>query len=304
MRSRGSRWGVGVWAALALALAEAAAGQSYDEMLDQMGRPFDPVRIAGDLYYVGTRDVTAFLWTGPEGHILLDGGFPENAPMIRANIEALGFRLDDVRVLLNSHAHFDHAGGLAQLKAWSGARMVASEGDRARLEAGGRGDPIIGDDGLFPAVAVDEVIADRGEVRLGDRVMTAHVTAGHTPGCTTWHARVPDGDRVLDVVFVCSLTVLPGVRLTGPEATWPGIDRDFERSFERLDSLPVDVFLASHGSFFGLEAKAELVWGGATPDNPFIDPDRYRRYLERARARFDERLTAERGPGERGPGER
>lgn len=290
----GWRMGVGVLAAMAI--AQAAAGQSYDEMLEQMGRPFEPFRVAGDLYYVGTHEVTAFLWTGPEGHILLDGGFPENAPMVRANIEALGFRVEDVRVLLNSHAHFDHAGGLAQLKTWSGARMLASEGDVAVLEAGGRGDPLLGDEGPFPAVAVDEVIADRGEVRLGDRVMTAHLTAGHTRGCTTWHARVPDGDRTLDVVFVCSLTVLPGVRLTGPGATWPDIDRDFERALERLEALPVDVFLASHGSFFGLAAKAEQVRADAA-ENPFIDPDRYRRYLDRARARFDEVLAAERGAG-------
>jgi metallo-beta-lactamase class B len=123
------------------------------------------------------------------------------------------------------------------------------------------------------------------------------VTAGHTPGCTTWSARVPDGERTLDVVFVCSVTVLPGVRLTGADATWPGVERDFERSFEHLQSLPVDVFLAAHGSFFGLEDKARAVRDGPAV-NPFIDPDRYRRYIERGRARFEERLAAERPSNE------
>lgn len=290
-----TRWG-SVLLAAAL-LAEPMAAQSYEEMLEQMGGPFEPLRIVGELYYVGTHDVTAFLWAGPEGHILLDGGFPENAAMIRANIEALGFRVEDVRVLVNSHAHFDHAGGLAALKAWSGARLVASAGDAPLLEAGGLGDPVIGDGGAFPAVEVDEIVADRGEVRLGRRVLTAHMTAGHTPGCTTWSARVPDGERMLDVVFVCSVTVLPGVRLTGADATWSGIDGDFERTFDRLRSLPVDVFLAAHGSFFGLEEKARAVRDGVTV-NPFIDPDRYRRYIERGYARFVERLAAERPPNE------
>lgn len=284
---------------VALLIGTPVAGQSYEEMLEAMGRPFEPFTIVGDLHYVGTHEVTAFLWTGPEGHVLIDGGFSENAAMIRDNIEALGFRIEDVRVLLNSHAHFDHAGGLAALKEWAGAEMVASERDRPMLEAGGRGDPLLGgDDGAFPPVAVDRVVADGEEVRVGPLALTARVTAGHTPGCTTWTARVPDENgRELDVVFACSVSVLEPHRLTGEDASWPGVADDFRHTFERLESLPVDVFLASHGSFFGLADKAAAVRSGATDPNPFIDPDRYARWLERGRARFEERLAAERGGG-------
>jgi metallo-beta-lactamase class B len=289
-------FGATVWLVLAgLAAAAPAGAQALPtraEMHAAMGGPFEPLRIAGNLWYVGASDVTAFLLTGPEGHVLLDGGFPENAPMIRANVEALGFRIEDVRLIVNSHAHFDHAGGLAELEAWSGARVAASAGDAGLLERGGVGDPVLGD-ATFPPVTVDEIVADGDTVRVGPVALTARVTAGHTPGCTTWTTRVRDGERELDVVFVCSVTVLPGVRL-GDDPTWPGIADDFRRSFEVLEALPVDVFLASHGSFFGLAEKAARARAGAGAD-AFIDPERYRSWLARGRARFEERLAAERG---------
>lgn len=281
---------------LAVALLAVAAGPAPgqdSEAWREMNRPVEPFRIAGPLYYVGASDVTAFLVTTPRGHVLIDGGFAETAPLIRDAIAALGFDVRDVRVLLNSHAHLDHAGGLAALRAWSGAEVVASRADAPLLERGGLGDDVLGDGAPFPAVPVDRRIDDGDTVELGDVVLTARVTPGHTRGCTSWDLTVPDGDRRLRVVAVCSLTILPGARLTGPEATYPGIAADFARSIDALAALPADVFLASHGSFFGLDAKRAAL--AADPSrNPFVDPGRYARYLARARERLDERLAAER----------
>lgn len=284
---------VAVVAAVALGAGARPALAQWDP--GAANRPIPPFRIAGNLYYVGAVDIAAYLITTPEGHIVIDGGLPETAPMILEGIRTLGYRPEDVRILLNSHAHFDHAGGLAALKDATGARVWIHERDADQVERGGLGDPVLGDTGPFPAVGVDERFRDGAVVRLGGMELTAHLTAGHTRGCTSWSFAVEDGGRRLDAVIVCSVTVLPGVRLAG-EPSWPGIADDYAASFRRLEGLPVDLFLASHGTFFGLEAKAEALRGGAAP-NPFIDPERYRRYLERGRRAFEERLTAERGGG-------
>ena len=229
----------------------------------------------------------------PRGHVLIDGGFPETAAIIRDSIIKLGFRLEDVKILLNSHAHFDHSGGLAELKEATGARLLASAGDAALLESGGKGDFLLGDTGLFPAVSVDGQLADGEEVRLGDISLTARLTPGHTRGCTTWTLRAEEGGKTYDVVAVCSVTVLPDVKLT-KQPSYPGIAEDFAHTFEVLESLPCDVFLASHGSFFQLENKIEAL--KKSPEvNPFIDPERYRWYVKRGKERFLKRLADEKG---------
>ena len=157
--------------------------------------PDEPFQIAGNLYYVGSTGVTAFLLTGPEGHVLIDGGYPETAPLIMASIAKLGFKIADVKVLLNTHAHSDHAGGLRALQEASGAKLWISEGDSDVMAAGGAGDRA-----------------------LGPLALTAHVTAGHTRGCTSWSFPVRDGDRELLAVDICSLTLFPFVSLVEPEA--------------------------------------------------------------------------------------
>jgi metallo-beta-lactamase class B len=150
------------------------------EAFQRWNQPVEPFRIAGNLYYVGTNELAAYLFQSPEGHILLDGGFEESAPLVRQSIEALGLSLSDVKVLLNSHAHSDHAGGLALLAEWTGAALIASRFDAPLLEAGGE-EPY-----RFPAVSPDRLIDDGDTVEIGGTVLTARVTAGHTPGCTTW----------------------------------------------------------------------------------------------------------------------
>ncbi len=264
--------------------------------------PDEPFRIAGNLYYVGATGVTAFLLTGPEGHVLIDGGFPETAPLIMASIAELGFDIADVDVLLNSHAHSDHAGGLRTLQEASGAELWVSEGDADVMVAGGAGDTSLGlplrvlnflGMSRFPAPRVDHQFSDGDTIRLGPLLLTAHVTAGHTRGCTSWSFPVHDGGRKLLAVNVCSLTLFPFVSLVEPE-TYPGIRADFERSFETLRNLPADLFLASHSSWFGLSRKRRQRAAAENPAEPFIDREGYLAFIDRAEARFREVLAEQR----------
>jgi len=290
-------------AVLGLLLPCLAAAQGREEWRE-MNRPLEPFRIAGPLYYVGASDVTSFLIVTEEGHILIDGGFAETAPMIRKSIATLGFEIGDVRILLNSHAHLDHAGGLAALKEWSGAKLCASAGDAPLLERGGRGDELMGDDAPYPPVAVDRKLAHGDTVELGGISLLAHVTPGHTRGCTSWEFEIADRGQRQRVVAVCSLTILPAARLLR-DPTYPGIAEDYSRSIAILEAIPADIFLASHGSFFGLEAKRKRLSTSRqvtdeqslpteTTRNPFVDPEGYRRYLERAKSKLAERIAEER----------
>ena len=251
--------------------------------------PDEPFQIAGNLYYVGSTGVTAFLITGPAGHVLIDGGYPETAPLIVGSIARLGFDITDVKVLLNSHAHFDHAGGLRALQEASGAELWVSEGDAPLVAAGGAGDRSFGPLrhvglGRFPAARVDRRFKDGDTIRVGPVALTAHVTAGHTPGCTSWSFPVRHGDRELLAVSVCSLSLLPFMKL-------PEIRDDFERSFATLRGLPADIFLGSHGSFFDLERKRRARAGAGDPVAPFIDRDGYLRYIDTAERRFRAELA-------------
>ena len=252
--------------------------------------PDEPFQIAGNLYYVGSTGVTAFLLTGPDGHILIDGGYPETAPLIMASIAKLGFAVRDVKVLLNSHAHFDHAGGLRELQDSSGAQLWVSDADAPVIAAGGAGDratygPLsyVGW-GRFPAARVDHTFKDGDTIRVGSLAVTAHVTAGHTPGCTSWAFPVRHRDRDLLAVSVCSLTVLPFMSL-------PDLRSDFEQSFRTLRALPAHIFLGSHGSFFDLDRKLRDRAGAKDPADPFIDSKGYVDYIDRAERRFLEGLA-------------
>jgi metallo-beta-lactamase class B len=265
-------------------LAVAAHAQA-DPEARSWNQPVAPFHLIGNIYYVGASDVTSFLIVTPAGDILLDGGFAETAPQIEANIQKLGFKLSGVKLLLNSHAHYDHAGGLAELKRRTGAKLVAMAGDAPVLASGGRKDFYFGSRLLFPAIQPDRVIHDGDTVSLGGVAMTALLTAGHTRGDTTWTMTTEEGGKKLSVVFVGSMSVLPGYRLTPPES-YPGIAVDYERSFRVLKSLPCDVFLGPHGSFFDLTEKREALAKGAKP-NPFIDPAGYQAYVARAEQAFE-----------------
>jgi len=275
--------------AFVLVAMESANGQP-DATSREWNKSLPPFRIAGNLYYVGAIEITSYLITTQQGHFLLDGGFVETAPQIERNIVQLGFKLSDVKYLLNSHAHYDHAGGLAELKKLTGAKFVASEGDAGLLRKGGHGDFRFGDTLLFPPIEPDKIILDGESLRLGDQVITAHLTPGHTRGTTTWTTKIRDAARTYDVVFVGSQSSLD-YKFIGQES-YPGIAADFVKSFAVLKNLPCDIFLASHGSFFHLVDKHERFMRGDT--NAFVDPDGYTRYLSESEKDFRQKLDQQR----------
>jgi metallo-beta-lactamase class B len=250
-------------------------------------QPAEPFRIAGNFYYVGANDVAAFLITGPEGHVVIDGGYPTTARMIMASIAQLGFDIKDVKVLLNSEPHPDHAGGLGVLKQASGAALWASEASADSIASGGD-DPaailplrallrigIVG----YPATRVDHRFKDGDTIRVGPIALTAHITGGHSRGCTSWSFPVRDGDRVLNVVSACDLGVL-GL-LTYPEQA-----ADLERSFRVLRSLPADIWVTCHARAWGRYRKFVASAAAKNPVDPFIDPEGYRAYIDKAEADF------------------
>jgi metallo-beta-lactamase class B len=249
--------------------------------------PAEPFRIAGNFYYVGATDVSAFLITGPEGHIVIDGGYPSTAPMIMASIAKLGFDIKDVKVLLNSEPHPDHGGGLVVLQKASGARLFASEASAYSLAHGGD-DPdivlplrvllrlgIVG----YPSARVDHVLKDGDTIRVGPLALAAHITGGHTRGCTSWSFPVHDNGRVLEVVSACDLEPLR-------TSQYPEQKADIERSIRLLRSLPADIWVTCHARWWGRYRKFVASRTAKDPVQPFIDTAGYHAYLDSAEARL------------------
>jgi metallo-beta-lactamase class B len=274
-----------------LATATSLAFGQADPTSRAWNQPVPPFRIIGNLYYVGATEVASFLIATPQGHILLDGGFVETAPQIEQNIAQLGFKLEDVKILLNSHAHFDHAGGLAELKQRTGAKLIASARDAELLRNGGHGDFRFGDTLTFPPVEVDQIISDGQSFELGGQKLTARLTPGHTKGNTTWTTKISDGTKSYDVVFAGSPTTLD-YQFIGEES-YPGIAADFDKTFAILKKLPCDIFLSDHGSFFSFEQKRERLMRGETP-NPFIDRDGYKHFVTQHEREFHDKLELQR----------
>lgn len=252
--------------------------------------PQKPLRIYGNTWYVGPRGLGVYLITAPKGDVLIDGGVPGDAPLIEANIHRLGVHLHDIKWILNTHAHCDHAGGLARLARDTGAQVVASAADTPLLERGGRDDPEYGDRFPFPPVHVARTVADGESLHLGDLVLTAHATPGHTKGNTTWTWMSCEARRCLHVVDVGSLSA-PGFRLIG-NPKYPDIVRDFEHSFAMVASLPCDIPLAPHPGAVDFWARvAKRKQGKATA---LIDPAGCRAYSAFARKRFEAQLARQR----------
>ena len=251
--------------------------------------PFDPVRIVGNIYYVGTRGLSSFLIVTPEGGVLIDSGEAESVPFIRANVEKLGFRTSSIRILLAGHAHFDHVGGHAAMKRLTGARVMVMSADREALESG-VDRSALGGSGWAP-VPVDRVLKDGDTVSLGGTALTAHLTPGHTQGCTTWTTEVSQDGRRYRVAIVCSVTINEGVHLVGNTRV-PAIAQQYADAFRVLRELKPDVFVAEHGSVFALDEKAGRARSSAQP-NPFVDPDGYRRFVDRSEQAYLTDLTQE-----------
>jgi metallo-beta-lactamase class B len=270
---------------LALTLGSAARAQ------DSTWRtPFPPFRIAENLYYVGTLGLASYLVTSPQGHILINSDLEESVPLIKSSVEQLGFRFGDVKILLISHAHWDHDAGSALIKRMTGARYMVMDGDVSVVESGGKTDFQYGhpEKEDYPAVKVDRVLHDGDTVSLGKSWLVARLTAGHTKGCTTWTLKARLNGKTYDVVIVGSPNVNPGYKLVN-NAQYPAIAGDFERTFRVLDSLPPGIFLGAHGSYFDMAAKhARWKRGDSTA---FVDPEGYRKYVREREAAFRKELA-------------
>jgi metallo-beta-lactamase class B len=273
-----------------------AANDSYKPapLQNDWTEPFPAFRIAGNLYYVGSRGLASYLITTPEGHILINSNMEANVPMIRTSVETLGFKFSDIKILLISHAHWDHCAASATIKRLTGAKYMVTEGDVGVVESGGKSDFQYGTDptALFTATKVDRVLHDSDEVKLGDATLTARLTPGHTRGCTTWTMKVNDGSKARDVVIIGSPNVNPGYKLVG-NTVYPGITEDYEKTFRVLKSLPVDYFLGAHGSYFDLETKYPKFKAGDA--SAFIDPACYKNYVEEREQAFRRELKKQQG---------
>ncbi len=277
--------------ALALGLASTSVVAKADDNANWV-RPIKPYRVVGNIYYVGSEGLSAWLVTTSEGHVLLDGGpSAEGGKLIERNIQSLGFKLSDVKVLINTHAHYDHAGGLAQLKADTGAKLWASRGDKPALEKGQH----FGDNanGLtpFPAVKVDKAFGDETKLKMGGSTLVAHLTPGHTIGCTSWTTQVVERGRALNVTFPCSLSVAGNV-LVGNK-THKSIVADYRASFAALRAIPTDVMLPSHEEQGDLLAKRQKQLRGDA--DAFIDPTELGKFVDGYETRFNQELARQQG---------
>lgn len=281
------------WLTFALAVLVAPALRAQpNQTMRSWNRPVDPYRIAGPVYSVGASDITSFLITTSEGHVLVNSGFAETAPIIEANVRRLGFRLEDVKLILASHAHVDHVGGHAALRAKTGALVLVSEGDAEAVRTGGRIFDSGGGGYVWPACPVDRTLRDGETVTLGGLSFTARVTPGHTKGATTWIFDVPDGARSLRVAVYSSMSVIPGVLLEG-NPDYPGIAEDYARGFRTLREMRPDVVLAPHARFYGAEEKARRLLAGET-GNPFVDPGLWNELIDGQERAFREGLAEQR----------
>lgn len=280
---------------LALALADCAVAQV------DWNTPQEPVRVFGNTYYVGTTGLTAVLITSDGGHILIDGGLPQSAPLIEANIRAVGFTPRDVRLILNSHEHYDHAGGIATLQRASGGRVAASPAAARALMQGHpvRDDPQYrsGLEERYPPVKTVETISDGTTLKVGSLAVTAHFTPGHTPGATSWSWRSCEDGRCVAIVYSDSLTAVSDdeFRFSG-DASHPSIVDQFRASIARVEELPCDIVLAPHPAFinFADKAKRSKLRPDADPYvNPFIERSPCRAFAATARKRLEQRLADE-----------
>lgn len=255
--------------------------------------PFPPFKIAGNIYYVGSKGLANYLITTPEGHILINSDMEENVPLIRASVEKLGFKFTDIKILLISHAHWDHDAASDTIKKLTGAKYMVMDADVPVVESGGKTDFQYGNDpaSLYKPTKVDRVLHDGDEVKLGGTVLVAHLTPGHTKGCTTWTLKVGDGGKTYNVVIIGSPNVNPGYRLVN-NLGYPRIAEDYKTTFKVLKSLPCDIFLGAHGNYFGLETKYPRFKDEGL--SVFVDPAGYKKYVEDKEQEFKKELAKQR----------
>jgi metallo-beta-lactamase class B len=275
-----------------LALAAVILGQDPPDWHE----PFPAHKVIGNVYYVGSKDLATYLITTPEGHILINSGLERTVPLIQKSVESLGFKMTDVKIILASHAHWDHVEGHAPLQRATGAKVYVMHGDDQTVASGGKGQYFYPNSRWEPC-KVDRVLKDRDEVKLGGVTLVARLTPGHTPGCTTWTWRVEKGGKTYSVVVVGSPNVNPGYQLVNNKQ-YPEIAADFAKTFEVLKSLPCDVFLGAHGKYYGMVERHALLQQGRA--NVFVNPEGYKQYVaERDRA-FRKTLAEQEEAAKRG----
>jgi metallo-beta-lactamase class B len=250
-------------------------------------KPTEPFKMIDNVYYVGTEGLASYLITSPQGHILVDTVMPEATSQIKANIEKLGFKVADIKFLLNTHAHVDHAGGLAEMKQATGAQVVAGEADKPLLEGGyypgAQEETVL----AFPPVKVDRTVREGDTVMVGNVTLTAHETPGHSPGCTSWAFSVKDGDATRSVLIFCSGTVALNRLVANP--TYPGIVDDYRKTFARAKEMKADILLAPHPDMYKMPDKRAKLANGAP--NPFVDPGEFNTYAATLEKAFDDALA-------------
>jgi metallo-beta-lactamase class B len=256
--------------------------------------PAEPIRIVGPLYFVGTQGLSSWLFATPEGHILFNTGTPKSGPMIAASIRKLGFKPDEIRIIINGHGHSDHAGAFAYMKQLSGAKVAIMEEDVAMVEDGGKSDFHYGKDWQVmgqPPVKVDRGLRDGDQVRLGDVLLTAHHTPGHTRGATTWTTTLVADGKAYAVVFPDGGGFNPGYRVAGRNPSYPGIEEDYRRTLHTWEMVKPDIWLAPHTEYFGMEAKRTRAAKEGV--NAWVDPEGYRKFVAAKRRAFEDEVDAE-----------
>lgn len=289
-----------IWAAVAILFLAGPNGfaQTPAQAPVPENKPTKPFRVIGNIHYVGLTDHGAFLITTPQGHILLDTTIADTAHNVRESIEQLGFKLRDIKTIVGLHSHADHMGATAIFKELTGAKFVVSEQDAVVMADGGRSD--FREDGgeQFKPVKADRTIRDGDQVELGGVTLVAHLTPGHTKGCTTWTTTVEDAGKKYNVIFVCGVDVSGDRSPLANNKKYPNVSEDFARSFRVLKSLPVDVFLYTRANTIQLEEKRKRLEQGEKP-NPFIDPKGYQDYVAQREKMYLDQLANDRAAAAR-----
>jgi metallo-beta-lactamase class B len=271
--------------------ATGAQAQTVKDFLAQVTKkwttPFEPFHMIGNIYYVGTDGIAVYIIKTSDGLILMDTALPQSTGMIKDNIAKLGFKLSDIKYILNTHAHFDHTGGFAEIKKETGAQLVAGERDKPLLEGGYYPGDEKNADLAFPAVKVDRAVKEGDKVTLGDTTLIAHATPGHSPGCTSWEMTVKDGNQNRDVLFFCSGTVALNKLVGHP--THAGIVEDYRSTYAKVKAMKIDVPLGPHPEVYGMQEKRAQMKDGAP--NPFVAPGELTTYVAKLEQDFDKQLA-------------
>lgn len=286
--------GVSIAAAISL-LATSAYSQTPSQSppaVESWDQPEEPVRILGPIYFVGTKGLGVYLFTTSEGHILMNTGMPSSGPMIEESIRKLGFKPDDIKLMINSHAHIDHAGAFAYFKERYGAQMSVMRDDVAAMESGDKGDFAYGNELVFPPVKVDRILRDGDTIKIGEVLLSAHHTPGHTRGATTWVTHIMVDGKTYVVVFPDGAGFNSGYRLA-KDPSYPGIADDYRRTHHFLEMLTPDIWLAQHNEYYDLEGKRERAKTEGV--DAWIDPEGYRRFIAGKKRAFEDQVDAEMG---------